>query len=250
MAPHALADDECVFSDDSIDADKARESFSSVSMAEEVLKEMGVGDSPRPLIRPEHVAIFDDATEGDHFDGRMPPTVRELSLNQLSLLNSLFTNWYSYVRKQAMRWKHRKSEADRKTKFELARLRKRYAKDEEGGKRSDRAADVMAKNHPDYIESDADYHTAAAVSDMLDAQLSITSKDMQVISREVTIRQLEIEAHAKGRGFDHRVASTALNQGRDGLQDETSNSRPGPGLKAEAKKFQRFSKRADIRKKA
>ena len=182
---------------------EANEAYSYTERVEERLTNMGITPRPRPKIEPGHGNIFPSMKKGEYFDGRMPTSLKDLDLDDLSTLFTLFSNWYAYVRYQTSLCAVRKSEALRKKKFMEAFCRNFY---------SGESTQVMrdkAKEDSRFVTADAFAEEIAALHEVLDAQRSITARDIEIISRQITIRQLQLESNLKHRGFNSRANRAA-----------------------------------------
>ena len=185
--------------------DEARETYSGFQeQATENAAQAGIPIPYRPRMLEEHGKMYSDIPVGEYFDGRMPAAVKTLSLNQISSLYTLFMNWYAYVSAQERVWRAKKSEANKLRSHIEAACRRLHSTDEVGGKRSDQMARILAKLDVDFMEAERDLEIATATHDLIDAQLRVANKNLAMISREITLRGLQIEGQAAHRGFNTR----------------------------------------------
>lgn len=194
--------------------DDARELYQFADPALAILEEIGIPMPQRPKLIETYQSMYPDIEVGVDFDGRMPPGVRALTLNQISALYSLFMNWYSYVASKEKEWKAKKAEAKKIREHMQAASRRLHAFDEYGEKRSDQVARDMAKVDYDFMESEANLELVSAVHELIEAQLSVASKNLSMISREITVRGLEIESQSRHRGVNKRYGR-ALRQANE-----------------------------------
>ena len=181
--------------------------------AEEVIetwKRIGVGDRPRPIITEDHNGLFHDLEPGEYFDGRLPTVIKKLSLDQISALHNLFSNWAAYLAQQTQKIGAHRSEARRQERLMWSMIREKH-KDtarQDGVKMSDQQASDSTRTDLRYIEPDARYEELNVTYSFLMAMVEVTEQDMSTISREITLRGLEVEAAARGRGFGNRSNSS------------------------------------------
>jgi hypothetical protein len=173
------------------------------------LVDLGVGQTPQPTLAEDHKGIFMDLKPGQYFDGRLPTVIRRLTLDQLSALYSLYSNYYAYIMYQTNLVAVERSEAKRQKEFIWSHLRKQYKiKDPVTGKtRTDQVTSDLARIDFRYITADAKYEELNVLYNCLQAMCDIAEKDMSVISREVTINQVKLEHDASGRNMGNRSAS-------------------------------------------
>jgi hypothetical protein len=183
------------------------EAFERYDIADEVyrmLGDLGITNPDKPVLEEAHAKIY-GLNAGEHFDGRMPPLVGKLSLDQLSALYNLFQNWYAYISGQLGIWRTRRQEAKRKKEIAAVSARRRYTFDSDGAKNPEQVIKDLAAQDQYFIDADSDFELASAMFNILEAHAKITSNNMKMISREVTIRGLEIENNARNRGFQGRT---------------------------------------------
>jgi hypothetical protein len=211
---------------------EANETYNYTERVEERLTALGITPRPRPKIEDGHKEIYPGMKNGEYFDGRMPTSLKDLELDDLSTLFTLFSNWYAYVRYQTSLCAARKSEAKRKQEFMKAFCRNFYEGESEQAKRD------KAKEDSRFIEADAFFEEISAMHEILDAQRSITARDIEIISRQITIRQLQIEANLKQRGFNNRAnkaARRSVQENPVGGFDDSGKGK-GNGVPDKAKK--------------
>lgn len=230
----------------------AREHYSGFKeTAVEIMEQEGIPMPHRPKLTEDHTGIYKDIEIGEYFDGRMPMTTKSLSLTQISSLYGLFTNWYAYVFAKEKEWRARKSEALKLSKHIEAACRRLHAYDADGSKRSDQMARTLAKLDLDFMEAERSLEIATATHDLIESQLKVANKNLAMISREITLRGLQIEGQAAHRGFNKRYGR-ALQEAEDAVmgsfdEDEEDNSesqrpRRTVGAPAKAQGVGRFAR--------
>jgi hypothetical protein len=156
-------------------------------------------------LEKDHEGIVSHLKKGDYFDGRLPTVIRKLTLDQLSALYSLYTNWFGYITAQFMLIAAERSEATRQRDFILNHLKNYYrAPDGEGKKLVETAVADAAKTDKRYVLANARYEELNAIYNMLEAMREVANQDMKVISREVTIQQEKFHHDLLLQGFGHR----------------------------------------------
>jgi hypothetical protein len=231
--------------------DDAREHYSGFEEAAVgAMEAEGIPVPHRPKLTEQHDGIYADIEVGEYFDGRMPMVVKTLSLAQISALYALFMNWYAYVFAQEKKWKAKMSEALKLNKHIEAACRRLHAHDEHGDKRSDQLARVLAKLDVDFMEAERNLEITKATHDMIEAQLKVANKNLAMISREITLRGMQIEAQAAHRGFNKRYGRALQaadeemvgNFDDGGGDDEPQRERRPVGTPAKAQGVGRFAR--------
>ena len=181
--------------------------YTFADRVKERLQELGIGNMPQPQLAEDHGGIFKDLKPGNYFDGRLPNVIRRLTLDQLSALYSLYSNYYAYIMFQTNLVAVDRSEAKRQKEFMWSHLRKQYkVKDPDTGrKRTDQVTSDLARIDFRFITADAKYEELNVLYNCMQALCEIAEKDMSVISREVTINQVKLEHDASGRNMGSRA---------------------------------------------
>lgn len=210
-----------------MDEVKALEAY---TFAEEVIKNMediGVGRNERPRIKEDHESILPGLNAGDYFDGRLPTVIRKLSLDQLSALYSLFSNWYGYLMFQSRKVATEMVEAKTQKELMYAMVRQQKRIDTEGNKRDPSSMTNATNSDSRYVEANAKYQALDSLYEGLDAMVKIASQDMKVISREVTIHQAKMEHDGiRGRITKRFSPRTFRPEGRHENEEAEEDSRP------------------------
>jgi len=165
---------------------------------------IGVVVPDRPVYDEEHEELFQGVQAGMYFDGRVPTVVRRLTLDQLSNLYALLLAWYSYLAAQLGEWRIRKSQTKAIANNTEAYLRELY----KGRGASDQGARDQAKHDHRFVEDLAAHERADAVFSLVEMASKTASKNLELVSREITVRGLQIEAN-KSRGFNRRLGNAA-----------------------------------------
>jgi hypothetical protein len=71
------------------------------------------------------------------------------------------------------------------------------------------AARNMAEHDIRYVEDNAEYEKCCAVYALLEAQQKAASHNIDLVSREITIRGDKIRANTQYRGFNNRAVDTS-----------------------------------------
>ena len=169
------------------------------------IQELGIGNYQRPRLAKDHESIFVGVRSGQYFDGRLPTVIRKLTLDQLSALFSLYSNWYGYLTTQTMLVAAERSEAIRKKEYMLHHLKNLYrTPGADGTKIPETAVSDAAKTDARYVTVSAEYEEVNALYAILDAMRKVADQDMKVVSREVTIQQEKLRKDILERGFGNR----------------------------------------------
>lgn len=199
--------DEQVFEDTTWFADE-NEGMGSYTFSDRVkkrLSDLGIGNYDRPRLEEDHEGLFKHLKTGQYFDGRMPTVIRKFSLDQLSALYSLYSNWNAYITSKFMEIATERSEAAHQKSFMLNHLKNHYRRPgPDGSKIPETAVTDAAKTDKRYISANARYEELTALYNMLEAMRDVTSQDMKVISREVTIQQEKLRKDLLMQGFENR----------------------------------------------
>lgn len=179
--------------------EEGMKTYSFSDRVKERLEDLGVARYQRPLISNEHLNIIPGLKPGEAFDGRLPTVVRKLTLDQLSALYTLYTNWFGYLQYQTNLIAAERSEAKRKKEFLWSHIRKKY-KTKDGKKLSDQACSDEARSDFRFVRADAAYEELNVLYNCMLAMCDVASADMKMLSREVTIHQIQAENAAKSLG--------------------------------------------------
>jgi hypothetical protein len=199
------------------------EAYTFSARVKDRLEGLGVARYQRPLITNEHLNIIPGLTPGDAFDGRLPTVVRKLTLDQLSALYTLYTNWFGYLQYQTNLIAAERSEAKRKKEFLWSHIRKKY-KNKDGKKLSDQASSDEARSDFRFVRADAMYEELNVLHACMNAMCEVAAADMKMLSREVTIHQIQAENSARNLGV--RNVSWPGRSGGDVPTQDTAG-RPG-----------------------
>lgn len=213
----------------SIDEGEALELYSFHSRVKKRFEAMGAGHYERPVLEEEHVPIYPDKEAGQYFNGTLPTVIRKLSLDQLSALHSLFSNYYGYLTTHAMLVSSERSEALRKREYMLHHLKNFYRRPSEGKKPPETSIADLAKDDHRYVTLDAAYQEVNAYYDILEAMRSAAYKDMQVVSREVTINYEKFRQELLAKNFGNRGRDSDFGDfGEEGYETSHSEARRPP----------------------
>lgn len=152
-------------------------------------------DPGKPIIGPEHRGIFPHLKSGDYFDGRIPTVVRTLSLDNISDLLALLTAWYGHLTYQARYIATEKSEAKAQRDFIASHLRTKWKRQKKG---SDSAVKDLVLDDYRYVKWDAIYEELHAAHQFLEAVMDNTKRDINTVSREITIQQVKLDNRMAG----------------------------------------------------
>lgn len=177
---------------------KGLETYAFSDRVIEQLDRLGIGNRERPSVLKDHVGILPGLKAGQYFDGRLPTVIRRLSLDQLSALYSLFSNWYAYLHAQLRRFAAIRSEKLKQKEFlwSMARQQYRHYEDEDGKKkkRSEQQMSDSARQDFRFVKASAEYEEYNCIVQCMEGMLEVAELDMKVISREVTIQQNKLLA--------------------------------------------------------
>jgi hypothetical protein len=191
-----------------------------------------MGAYDRPVLSEEHAAIYPDKHVGQYFNGTLPSVIRKLTLDQLSALHSLFSNYYGYLTNHAMLVASERSEALRKRDYMLHHLKNFYRRPNPQTKKKPAEAAIpsLAKDDHRYVTLDAAYQEVNAYYDILEAMRSVAYKDMQVISREVTIHYEKFRQDLLGQNFRNRGRDDGFEDFGDqyGTSSDSGSAYPPP----------------------
>jgi hypothetical protein len=202
----SIGDDVFVAEDDLIaDESYGMEEYAFAGDVRKRLSDLGIGNYQRPRLELDHEGVVAGLRAGDYFDGRLPTVIKKLSLDQLSALYSLYSNWYGYVTTQFVLVSTERSEAIRQKEFMLNHLKNYYRRQDIGGKKVPETAIVdAAKTDKRYIKVNARYEELNALTEGVEAVRKVADQDMKVISREVTIHQARLHKEMTLNGFGNR----------------------------------------------
>jgi len=190
-----------------VDENDALNAYTYADDVKAVIESYGLSRRERPRVTGFQEGLT-DLKAGQYFDGRLPPVLIRLSLDQLSALYSLFTAWYGYVMATLHSVMIERSEAKRQREFLLSMIRQQHKLDHErldaagnAKKRPTQEMSDMAKLDARFVNADAKYEQLNMLYQYLEAMAQVTEQDMRMISREITIQQIKIEAEFKRRGL-------------------------------------------------
>ena len=183
------------------------EAYTFAHKVTEKLESIGLGvNPPRPTLEKEHEVIFAGMKAGQYFDGRLPTVIRKLSLDQISSLFTLYSNWYHYLTLMTRKIATERSEAIRLKEFYWSHLRqaKKAQASKQREKITDQSASDETRGDSRFVEASAKYEVANCTYEILMAMCDAAEQDMKVISREVTIQQNLWEQKKLGNNFGGR----------------------------------------------
>jgi hypothetical protein len=184
------------------DEESGREAYSFAGRVVERWQKSGFIRRPRPRLQEEHEGLFEDLSAGDQFDGRLPTVVKKLGYDHLSALYFLIANWHAYVVQEAAKSGVEKTEARQQERLLWAMVREHHKHTE---KMNDQKASDRTRMDMRYIVANAHYEELKVTWELMKAMQEIAKRDLEAISREITMRGQEAEAHSVGRGFGGRV---------------------------------------------
>lgn len=221
------------------------EGTAAYTYAEELkakIESYGLSRRDRPRVTSFQEGLT-DLKAGQYFDGRLPPVLIRLSLDQLSSLYTLFSNWYAYVMSLLKTVAIERSEAKRQREFLWAMIRQQYKFDVERldtsgnpKKRNTQEMGDMAKLDVRFINADSLYEQQNMLYQYLEAMAMVAEQDMKMISREITIQQIKIEAEYNRRGLlsgSVRMSSTNTPSFKDRQErdDDESSGQENPPVR-------------------
>lgn len=174
------------------------------------MQELGLtGYAERPILSVEHNGIFPDLEANDYFNGRLPVVVRRLSLDQISALLTLVTRWFAYLTFQKNMIAAERSEASKQKEFIWSHVRKQYKYyyDEfasKNSKRSDQQMSDEARCDFRFIKANSRYTELNTLYDAMLDTMEVAKRDMEMVSREVTIVQTKLESESQAAGLKGR----------------------------------------------
>lgn len=173
------------------------------------LEKKGFGLIARPVIEKEHTSIFPGLNEGDYFDGRMPTILKKLSLDQVSMLYSLFNGWHAYIISELNIIQIEYSEATQKQELLWAMVRVRHKKHgrKVGVTISDQLASDLTRGDTRYIEANAKLLQVKALKSSVEKLIKVVETNLKLISREITVRGVQAQTEQRGANFSSRVRS-------------------------------------------
>lgn len=185
---------------------EAREAYTFADDTVAQYEEMGVAARPRPFVDENHTAIFPGLEAGSYYDGRMPPALKQLTLDEVSSALCLSCNWLGYISAQYALVAASRSEAKKRKEAIWSIVRNNYRKigKRHGVNFTDQKLSDFARGDSRFVSADAEYEKLNAMYATLEALVDVTKKEMETISREVTIRQAKVESEARGRGISRR----------------------------------------------
>jgi hypothetical protein len=179
--------------------------YTFADRAKKRVADLGIGNYQRPRLEKDHESIIPHLKRGDYFDGRLPTVIRKLTLDQLSALYSLFSNWFGYITTQFMLVAADRSEAICQRDFLLTNIKNYYRVPDPEGKRLPEAAITdAAKQDKRYVMAKAKYEELNLIYESIQAMREVANQDMKVISREVTIQQEKHSHEMMLHGFGNR----------------------------------------------
>jgi hypothetical protein len=195
------------------------------------LGDLGVARYEKPTISEDHVGVLPGLENGEYFDGRLPTVIRKLTLDQLSALYSLFSNWFGYLQFQTGLISAERSEAKKQRDFlwSLIRQQKKFDSDT-GKKRTPQAMSDEARQDGRFIEAEAKYEELNVLYECMLSSVKVADQDMKVISREVTIHQNKIMQDSVGRNMGYRGERTNRQyRGRNDAESPSETQEPKHG---------------------
>lgn len=216
------------FDDFSTDEVTGLNQYTFSDRIKERLHELGLtGYAERPRLTEDHSGIFPALGAGDYFNGRLPVVIRRLSLDQISALYSMFTSWFAYITFQKNMIAAERSEALRQKEFIWSHVRKQYKYywdeiDDKNRKRTDQQMSDEARCDYRFIKANSRYTELNTLYECMMDTMDVTKKDMEMVSREVTIVQTKLEFEAQGTNM-HGRSGRSSRSWRKGIDDATED---------------------------
>lgn len=186
-----------------------KEQYTYAPRAIEQMHKLRLTGRLMPKYSEIHESIFEDIESGQYFDGRLPIVLKKLSMDQLSALLSLFSNWYGYLIQQLGIVAAERSEAKRQKETAWSMVRMSHHKMAKRHKvtLSDQKASDLTRYDSRYVSYCARFEELDVLYKMLQGVLRTAGSDQEVISREITIRDIQIESEARARGINSGAPS-------------------------------------------
>jgi hypothetical protein len=167
------------------------------------IRQLGLGTRPIPKFAEVHETIYHGVRAGDYFDGRLPIVLKQLSMDQLSALLSLFANWYGYLSQELGMVAAERSEAKRQKEaaWSMVRMSHHKAAKRLGLSFTDQKLSDMVRFDSRFVDYSSRFEELDVLYHMLQGILDVADSDKKVISREITIREAQMETEARGRGL-------------------------------------------------
>lgn len=209
---------------------KGIEAYTYADEILERLESQGLTGRPRPQMGEAHQSIF-PKTIGRYYEGHLPPVLKSLTMTELGTLLTLTCNWYGYVSAHHNRIMVVRSEKKRRQELMKAMLRRKHhaAAKVEGINLSDQKLRDTTTLDYRFVQVDAEYEAINVEFAVVEALLEVAKNDMKVVSREVTIREAQIDAEARGRAFGgSRFVPPQAEERRAVDVEATPKNRPKP----------------------
>ena len=190
---------------DEFDLEKAYTFHGDIALK---LKQTGLANAQRPFVTTE-VAHLLHIKEGEYFDGQLPSSLKNLSMEGLSDLHILMASWIHYLTVLLNDVLLERSEATSKKEAIWSFVRifhKKYAKKYQGLNLTDQQASDLARYDARFVNANNVYVKLTAHRDCLTALLKVAEQNCAVVSREVTRRETSLNTATRSSNIEQNSA--------------------------------------------
>lgn len=187
-----------------LDEEDIREKYSYANSVTAKLNKLGFHMQPQPSVDSDMARVIGTLSEGEYFDGRLPMSLKNLSLEEISDLHVLMSNWIHYVTSALNEVIVARSEATQKKEAIWSMVRMKHLKDAKkhlGVNLTDQRQSDLARYDLRFVEENQRYAELTALRDCIEALLKVSEQNASVVSREITRREVSANAEARSRGF-------------------------------------------------
>lgn len=190
-----------------LDEQDLRDKYSYSGRVMEKLEALGFTTTVKPKVSAQMASILDDLEEGQYFNGRLPQSLSRLSLEDLSDLHVLFTNWMHYITVTLNEVIVARSEVDAKKSAIWSMVRMKHLKDAKkhiGMNLTDQRQSDLARYDLRFVDANQEYVELTALRNCLESLQKLAEANTNVVSREVTRREIALNAETRGRNIEGR----------------------------------------------
>jgi hypothetical protein len=180
--------------DYSIRLDEAEQLYDDATLnAFQKLEDRGLGHTPRPM-----------NTDGTYYDGHLPTNVNSFSNSELGELHGLQCKFADWVHGE---FGSAKAETEN-SKLKLSQARAQVRKKKTG---TAQEKEDLTITDARYVEAIARHLEADTYSKLVEIRAGAASRDLRVVSRLITTKELEIHMNQR----EGNIGRKRYNRGRD-----------------------------------
>ncbi len=213
-----------------LDEFELEEQYSHAQVVEKHLQAMGLTSVQRPSATKDMARLL-HVDEGTYFDGRLPPSLKNLTMEDLSDLHVLHASWIHYLTVLLNKVSLERSEVTprKEAVWGMTRMfHKKTSKNLAGVNLTDQQCSDLARYDRRFVNVNSRYQQLTAHRDCLEALLKVAEQNCAVVSREVTRREATLYASRRSQNIELHHQEQPMRQAyrRGGVREQAQQKHP------------------------